>query len=154
MKKHDFKHLPQEVQQNYEMKKKAHEMMEAKIQQEVAAANAGFIPSGGYGVKCDFYLQTDTNDPTKTKRAVLPSEAIQWLIDRLAKQGSAQDQMKLLPPAAQAEIGQLALQQPNAAQAGIAPPRVRLRDQRQGCTGLGRWYLLRGNLLRVQEYLQ
>lgn len=71
---------------------------ELKVQQEIQLkqAQSEFIPTGGYLVACDFYVPND-EDPSKLpKRVRIPSEAMQWLLDRLATQGSDQKSMEMI----------------------------------------------------------
>ena len=97
----DFKYLPEQIQQNFAMKIEAHESLEAEKQLDIQRAQAGFIPTGGYLVKVDFYISTGEG---KTKRATLPYEAVQWLIDKLKGQGMAQEQLETMQQGAVAEI--------------------------------------------------
>lgn len=102
----DYEFLPPQVQALFEQKIQMHEKILEEQAQQQAAANAGFIPSGGYLVACDFYIP-DNQDPSKLpKRARIPSEALQWLLDRLSKQGSTQQMLGQLPQASQADMAQ------------------------------------------------
>jgi hypothetical protein len=103
MKKRDFQSLPPPVQQLYQMKVQAHQQAEAQRQQEIAAANSGYIPSGGFLVACDFYV--DGGDGKAPKRARVPYESIDWLIKKLQQQGQDQQQLASLDPESQAAIG-------------------------------------------------
>lgn len=109
MKSADFEFLPPQVQQLYQVKKQAHEKIMAEQAEAVKQAQAGLIPSGGYLVTCDLYV-SEPNDPTKTKRVRLPSEAIVDLIKKLEKQGSGQKVLQDMNPQAQAEIAQMITQ--------------------------------------------
>ena len=106
MKEPDFEFLPQPVQELYSVKKQAHEKIMAEQAEAIKQAQAGFIPSGGYLVKCDLYV-SDPVDKSKTKRVALPSEAIVDLIKKLEKQGSGQKVLQDMNPQAQAEIAQM-----------------------------------------------
>lgn len=102
--KPDFEFLPEQVRMLYDQKIKLHEQMQAQAMQEIERLKAGFIPSGGYMVKCDFYTP-DPKNPGNSKRLALPSEAVGWLVDTLAKQGSEIDSFDKLPPGVLQEIG-------------------------------------------------
>lgn len=126
----DYEFLPTQIQALFEQTIQAHEQIINQQAQQQAAANAGFIPSGGYLVACDFYIP-DSQDPQKLpKRARIPSEALQWLLDRLQKQGTTQQTMSQLPPDAQADLhaGRPGLQIPGTGQP--APRNVRPMPQR------------------------
>lgn len=99
----DFKLLPPQIQQNYEMTKNAYEQIGVQKMQQIQRAQSGFIPSNGPRVKVDFYVPSPTN-PGKNERATLPSEAVDWLIKKLADQGSSQEQLMQLNEGAVAEM--------------------------------------------------
>lgn len=103
MKEASYEFLPQQVHQMYDAKIQEHEQIMQQQVQDAAAASAGFIPSGGYGVKLDFYV--DTGDG-KTKRATLPYESVQWLMDTLNKQGSTQEMLDKMPQSSVASMGE------------------------------------------------
>lgn len=91
MRKSDFQLLDPQIQEMYKQKRDMHIQIEQQQQQALQAASAGFIPSGGYAVGVDFYVNYDPKDPTKTRRARIPFEAVSWLIDRLNAQGMNQN---------------------------------------------------------------
>lgn len=105
MRQSDFRLLDPRVQQNYQMTLQMFEDLEVKKLQEQERANAGFIPTGGFSVKCDFYVPK-ANDPTKTERASIPSEAIKWLMDKMNAQGSNQETLQMLGSGAQWDIAE------------------------------------------------
>lgn len=88
MRKPDFTFLPPQVQQAYKNRVQAHMQLEAQRQLQIQRAEQGYIPTGGYLLACDFYVP-DPKDPAKTKRAKLPSEAIQWLVKQMEAQGQS-----------------------------------------------------------------
>lgn len=103
IKQNDFKFLPPQVQQMYRQRKTQHQQFIKKQLQDDAASKAGFIPSGGYLVSCDFYLPDQ--DPTKQpKRARIPMEAVQWLLKRLETQGSTQKTLEQVPISARGGV--------------------------------------------------
>lgn len=120
MRQADFQFKSPQIQQNFTMRLQAHEQFMAQQAKALQAAQAGFIPTGGYLVACDFYVQTDAKDPSKTKRVRMPSESLQWLIDKLEAQGSSLDQMENMNQANLAQIAQM-LGGPAEGAAGIAP---------------------------------
>ena len=79
---------------------------------QIQRAEAGFIPTGGYSVVCDFYVQ-DPSDPTgeKTRRARLPYEAVSWLIKQLELQGTGQKDLASMDQSMQAQYAQTMLKQ-------------------------------------------
>lgn len=104
MNKEDFNLLPPHVQQMYDQKVKLYEQMEAQKLQELQAAESGFIPSGGYLVKSDYYVTEPGGDPNKVRRVTLPSESIAWLLDKLQKQGNQMSDFTSLPPGVQSDV--------------------------------------------------
>ena len=97
MKQADFRFLNPQIQQMYQVKIQEHIKIDAEQIKAVQEAKAGFIPSGGGLVGIDIY------DPSSTKRIKLPMEAAQWLIKRLAEQGSSQAALESMPQAVQAQ---------------------------------------------------
>ena len=110
--KGDFKYLPMQVQANYQQKISLHEQMEAFRQLQIQRAKAGYIPTGGYLVVCDFYVP-DPADPKKTMRARIPYESLQWLIKQLEVQGNSMNQLQAMNQGALAEIAQHMTRQAN-----------------------------------------
>lgn len=94
MSKGDYRFLPPQIQDLYNQKVIAHRDAEAQEIEAIKKANSDLIPTGGYMVACDFYIQTNAQDPSKTQRVRLPSEAIQWLLDRMQAQGATQDALQ------------------------------------------------------------
>lgn len=132
--KADFKFLPPPVQQNYFAKIQMHQQFEAQNQLSIQRAEQGFIPTGGYLVGCDFYVN-DPSDPNgaKTRRARVPYSALDWLIKQLESQGQSQDQLKDMNEGAQAQLANKftsmgggappnPMQQPNRPAAGPPNP--------------------------------
>lgn len=105
MRKPDFRFLPPPVQQNYQERVHLHQQMEAKNQEAIQRAQAGFIPTDGYLVTCDFYVP-DPGDAAKTKRARVPYTAMAWLIKQLEIQGQSQQQLEDMNHGALAELAQ------------------------------------------------
>jgi len=118
MRQADFQFKDPKIQQNYAMRLQAHEEYIAAQGKAIQAAQAGFCPTGGYLVACDFYVQTDPKDPSKTRRVRLPSEALQWLIDKLETQGASLDQLENVN---QENLAQISEMMTGGAQGNVAP---------------------------------
>lgn len=103
MRKPDFQYLSPETQQAFEVYYQAFSEQEVAKQQELQAAQSGYIPTGGYTVKADFYV-TDENG--KNKRAELPYESLNWLIEKLEQQGMSQAALDSLNTQAQLDMAQ------------------------------------------------
>ena len=58
-------------------------------------------------MKVDFYIDKGEG---KSERAVLPFEAVQWLLQRIQEQGLSQENLNQLQNSARAEIAQQMLQ--------------------------------------------
>lgn len=106
MRQADFRNLAPQIQQNYAMRLSAHEQAAAFAAKQIQMAESGFIPTGGYLVACDFYVQSDPKDPAKTKRVRLPSEALQWLVQKLETQGASLEQLESVNDANLVHIAQ------------------------------------------------
>lgn len=124
VRKADFKFLPQQVQKNYFDKIQLHQQMESQNQLAIQRATQGFIPVGGYLVTCDFYVK-DPGDSTglKTRRARVPYQAMEWLLNQLQVQGASQTQLEQMSPGVQAGMAQSLLREGGGATPqGNAPP--------------------------------
>ena len=117
MRKPDFKFLNPMIQQNYKMKLQVHSQIDAFQKQQIQRAEQGFIPTSGLLVPCDFYVQ-DPSDPTgvKTRRARFPESALNWLLQQLQAQGTAQQSLADMPQNLQAQYAQHMLQNPGGGQ--------------------------------------
>lgn len=121
----DYKFLNQQFQQNYDNLIGAYEQLESQKQAEIKAAQSQFIPSGGARIKVDYYVP-DPKSPDRPVRATLPAESVDWLIKRLAEQGSSQDQISQLGEGVASEIaGKFNQQQGAMAQMGQVPQGMR-----------------------------
>lgn len=99
----DFRFLPPQVQMMYEQRVFEHQQtMEANLR-EIKAAQADFVPTGGFSVVCDMYV-SDPLNPGKTRRARLPYESLQWLIKRLEQQGSSLESLERMNQGAVADL--------------------------------------------------
>lgn len=127
MRKGDYKFLAPNIQQNYQQKVVLHQQMEAANQLAIQQAESGFIPTGGYAVACEFYVK-DPSDPTglKTRRARIPYQAMEWLINKMEAQGASQASLQDMNPSALAgiagQVNQMRGPQQMAAQQSSGPP--------------------------------
>ena len=104
MRKPDFKFLNPMIQQNYKMKLQIHSQIDAFQKQQIQRAEQGFIPTSGLLVPCDFYVQDPSDSTgTKTRRARFPYDALNWLLNQLQAQGTAQQSMQDMPQNLQAQ---------------------------------------------------
>ncbi|HYX39923.1 MAG TPA: hypothetical protein VE954_43055, partial [Oligoflexus sp.] len=102
MNENDFQMLSQETQLAYQDRYDWHSDMEAQRQQEAQAATAGYLPTGGGLVSVDYYVSGENGSQ---KRARLPYESVDWLVKKLAQQGSDVSKITNMPQADQAAIG-------------------------------------------------
>jgi hypothetical protein len=106
--KRDFAMLAPQIQQNYKTYIAQHQQFEAQRLYQIQLAESGLIPTGGYLVSCDFYVN-DPKNPGKTTRAKLPYQAVQWLIDKLGTQGQGQEELESMDQQSQGRMA-MALQ--------------------------------------------
>lgn len=94
-KERDYGLLPEEVQLAYDEYEQIH-VQKMQVEGEAAkAASAEFIPTGGAMIATDMYLPEA--DPTKApKRARIPYQALDWLLNTMSKQGMAQDKLEAM----------------------------------------------------------
>lgn len=116
IKQSDFRMLPQNIQQMYEQKKQEHEQMIAKNAAELKQLQSEFIPTGGGLAKIDIY------DPETGKRAIVPTQSLEWLIQTLQKQGAGQESLGQQAEQNQINILQQAQQLAGQQQQGNAMP--------------------------------
>jgi hypothetical protein len=122
-KKPDFKFLPQPVQQVYAARIEQHEQILADQAQKLIDAKNEAIPTGGALIACDLYTQ-DPKDPMKAaKRARIPYQALDWLVQQLEAQGQGLEKLEHMDQATQAGIASKVLQknplpQPSPSQPG------------------------------------
>lgn len=121
MRQADFDTLAPEIQNAYAQRLLAHEEIMAEQAKQIQLAQSGFIPTGGYLVACDFYVQSDPKDPSKTKRVRMPSESLQWLVEKLESQGASLTQLENVNQQNLAEIAAMTQQSGGASQDAGAP---------------------------------
>lgn len=106
MGKPDFKFLPPNIQQNYAMQVNVREQLQAQIQAQLKAMEADYIPIGGTMVACDVYVNDPANPQKTPRRARIPYQALEWLMQRLEQQGSSLDKLEGMSAGMQSEIQQ------------------------------------------------
>jgi hypothetical protein len=125
VRKSDFKTLPPPIQNSYLQKIQLHQNFEAQNQLAIQRAEQGFIPTGGYLVTCDFYVK-DPSDATgvKTRRARVPYQSMEWLMQQLEAQGGSQDQLQDMNGGAQAQLAATVTRMGGGPAPGAPPPNM------------------------------
>lgn len=126
----DYTLLPPQTQQNYDRRIQEHEQFLAQQLDQVRQAEAGMIPTAGYMVKMDMYVN-EPGKPGTIRRLSVPYASVEWLLKRLEEQGVSQDAMSQLDPSTQAGVAGAFMRgnqpgQPNAmggSSPGAAMPR-------------------------------
>jgi hypothetical protein len=96
----DYDLLPDQVKQMYEQKIKEHSDMKAEELAQLKQLEMEFIPMKGALIGIDqFVVVPNAHGGNKTVRARIPSDAAQWLIDKLEQQGQMQQQLANMPQA-------------------------------------------------------
>lgn len=113
MRQEDFNFLPPESQALYQQRMQEEEQIQAKQAQDLAAAEAGFIPASGYLVAMDYYVTEPGGDPNKTKRVRVPSESVAWLLDKLQKQGNMMQDLTQSSPGVQSDLSNMIRKPPS-----------------------------------------
>lgn len=122
MRQADFEYMDPQIKENYQERLMAHQEIKAQQLKEIQAAEAGFIPTTGYLVSCDFYVQVpNSTGGTKDQRVRMPSGALTWLLEKLEAQGHSLDELEKMNQGNLAQIAQNMNGQDGAAQAGNAP---------------------------------
>lgn len=118
MKEPDFRYLAPQIQQAYQVYNQKHEQFLTKQAQDLQAAEAGFIPTGGALIAADLYVP-NPQDPSKAaKRIRVPYQALDWLVHKLETQGMGLDQIEKMNPSTVSDMVAGMHQQPKPA----APP--------------------------------
>lgn len=122
MKKSDFRFLPPNVQQNYQKKLIAHEEFYKRQLVAIEQSKMGAVPQGGFltTVNASWFNPATA----RTERIKVPSEAIEWLVQKLQTQGAFAQELGTLPEQSQAEIGSVAGQQSETQQLQSLGPQV------------------------------
>lgn len=120
MKLRDFNTLNPQIQQNFQNYLTQHEQADAYQMKQIQMAEAGFIPTGGYLVRCDFYIPDKATGASR--RAEIPYEAIAWLVQKLDAQHMSQDNIQNMQQSAQAGVADQLTNMGQQGQAGQAAP--------------------------------
>lgn len=120
--KSDYDLLSPQIQAQYDQA--IQYLMNLKTDQEmkIKQAQSEFIPTGGYLVACDFYVPDQNNPEKLPKRVRIPSEALQWLLDQMASQGSDQATLTNLGQGALSDMSTMLMQKLHQAAGGMVPP--------------------------------
>jgi len=117
MKKSDFRFLAEDIKNNYMQVMAQHEQLARQEAQQKLMIENGMIPTGGFLTTVNasaFNPQTN-----RVERIKVPSNAIQWLVDKLTAQGNVIQENAGLPQDSQANI--LTQEAPQASTANLGP---------------------------------
>lgn len=117
----DFRLLDPMIQERYDAVISAYENIKAEKIAAIKAAQNEFIPASGAAIKCDYYIP-DPNQPSRSIRATIPAEALDWLIKRLEEQGSTQEQLAQQTTRIQADLANKVLSMNGGGQAPMPQP--------------------------------
>jgi hypothetical protein len=94
-KERDYSLLSPEIQASYDSYEQVH-IQKVQAEGEAAkAASSEFIPTGGAMIATDMYL-SDADTTKAPKRARIPYQSLDWLLNTLSKQGMAQDKLEAM----------------------------------------------------------
>lgn len=136
VRKRDFQFLPAQVKANYEQKIALHQQMQAFQVLQLQRAEQGFIPTGGGFVKCDLYVPDPTN-PGKQMRAIVPQQALSWLLKQIEAQGGMMAELNGMPQGAQVELAGAVQGMGGGAPMPGSPTPGGMRDLAGGTPGAG-----------------
>lgn len=119
MKKADYPRLDPQIQQGYQQRLQMHQQAFHQQKLDAAEASAGFIPTGGGLTGVDMYRP---NEDGKQKRVRIPFESVAWLLKRLEKQNSSQEDLDQMDMSQQAALGQIQQQGMNPGQNVVQMP--------------------------------
>jgi hypothetical protein len=105
MKQADFQMLDPQIQQAYQAVIDEHMAIMDEQKQALQRAQAGMIPASGTLVGVDFYVK-DPKNPDRTRRARLPYDAVNWLVQKLEEQSGFMSQMENVPESVVADYSQ------------------------------------------------
>lgn len=121
--KADYRMLPPQVQQNYQMKIQLHQQFESQNQLAIQRAQQGFIPTGGALIAVDFYVNVpNAQGGMKQSKAKIPYQAVDWLIKQMETQGASQEQLEAMNSGQLAQLSQQFLQMGGGGPAPGGPP--------------------------------
>jgi hypothetical protein len=104
MKQADFTYLHPMIKDYYQKKFDEYAQILEAQKQKILQDNAGLVPTTGASVGIDIYVAYDPQDPTKSRRARVPYDAVKWLMDKLESQGTTMQAIDGLPLEAQARM--------------------------------------------------
>lgn len=87
----DFQYLKPDIQQIYMVTRQYFIDKQAMAAAETQRAQSGFIPADGPLVKVDYYINKPGSE--KAERAIVPMNAVAWLLEKLADQQMSQEQL-------------------------------------------------------------
>lgn len=102
MRKADFRFMAEQVKMAYQQVKKQHEQILAQQMQIASQEKLGMIPSGGFLTTVNASWRNPATN--RIERIKVPSMAIEWLVDKLNKQGGMLTNYESLPPEVQANM--------------------------------------------------
>jgi hypothetical protein len=105
MRKADFNYLPDQAKQMYVQMEQIYVQIKADQVRKLQEAQLGLIPATGFAVPCDIYVK-DPSNASKTMRARVPYDALNWLLTRLEEQQVSQAGMMGLQQQTQAQIAE------------------------------------------------
>jgi hypothetical protein len=114
----DFQFLHEFIRSNYQAKIQEYTQILQEQKDKILRDQQGMIPTTGASVACEIYVSYDPNDPSKSRRARVPYDALQWLITKLEDQGVMMNAQEQMPLNIQADLSQG--QQPTGQQAPVA----------------------------------
>lgn len=107
-KQSDYKLLSPQIQMNYDQVVMYYEQIEAQRAMAIKQAQSEFIPSGGALIAVDYYVP-DPNNKTRTIRARVPAESVDWLLKQLESQGSMQAALAQQTTGVQSDLARMLL---------------------------------------------
>lgn len=104
MAKSDFRFLDPTIQKNYRDKLYMHEQLWVQQNQLAEQAKMGMIPTGGTLTTINTSM---VNEDGKTQRVKVPTQAVEWLLDKLQTQGAVQAELAERPAQVQADVADI-----------------------------------------------
>jgi len=109
MKQPDFKFLPPQVQQAYQVFKQQHQQEIVRKTEQIQRAKSGYIPMDGPLVTTGLLVPgMDGENPDKFRA---PTSALEWLRNQMAAQGMDQERLQQINQGALAEMAEMMTQQ-------------------------------------------
>ncbi len=95
MRQADFEYMDDMIRINYLERLDAHQEIQARQLKAIQDAKNELIPTTGYLVSTDFYIQVpNSTGGTKDQKVRVPSGALTWLIERMEGQGQTLEAME------------------------------------------------------------